>query len=58
MTLAEARALLDSVRDGADVPAEMVKAALQATGDLPTMWESEMVARTHFACAGFVPIAR
>ena len=58
MTLADARALLDAVRNGADAPAEVVKAALQATGDLPTMSEREMVARTHFSCAGFVPIAR
>ena len=58
MTLAEARALLDAVRNGADAPAELVKAALQATGDLPTMWQSEMVVRTHFSCAGFVPIAQ
>ena len=58
MTLAEAQALLDAVRDGADAPAELVKAALQATGDLPTLDEYEMVARTHVACAGFVPIAR
>ena len=42
MTLAEARALLDSVRDGSDAPAELVKAALQATGDLPMPCDDEM----------------
>ena len=41
MTLAEARELLDAVRDGADAPAEFVKSALQATGDLPTLGEGD-----------------
>lgn len=35
MTCTEAHALLDAARDGIDVPAWRITAALQATGDLP-----------------------
>lgn len=38
MTRIEAHALLDAATDGADVPTEVITAALQATGDLPEVF--------------------